>query len=107
MGLKIENRKIGTLREVLQEDAPDMGAKDIKGEEKIQVTTNLTYPNENNVGSIDTGSAYVASTMRVDQESYADWTEEEIDNLDPFKEICVEKWLTEKVIFRKSSMQQK
>ena len=84
-----------------------MGAKDIKGEEKIQVTTNLTYPNENIVGSIDTGSAYVASTMRVDQESYADWTEEEIDNLDPFKEICVEKWLTEKVIFRKSSMQQK
>ena len=38
----------------------------------------------------------VASTTYVNPENYEDWTEEEIRRLDPFKEICVDKWLEEK-----------
>ena len=38
----------------------------------------------------------VASTTYVNPENYEDWTEEEIRRLDPFKEICVDKWLVEK-----------
>ena len=38
----------------------------------------------------------VASTTYVNPENYEDWTEEEINRLDPFKEICVDKWLGEK-----------
>ena len=78
------------------EEAYVMGAKDTKREAKIQVTTNLTYPSDEIVGSSDTGSAHTASTMRVYTENYEDWTEEEINSLDPFKEKCVENWLTER-----------
>ena len=78
------------------EEAYVMGAKDTKREAKIQVTTNLTYPSDEIVGSSDTGSAHTASTMRVYTENYEDWTEGEINSLDPFKEKCVENWLTER-----------
>ena len=78
------------------EEAYVMGAKDTKREAKIQVTTNLTYPSDEIVGGSDTGSAHTASTMRVYTENYEDWTEGEINSLDPFKEKCVENWLTER-----------
>jgi len=78
------------------EEAYVMGAKDTKREAKIQVTTNLTYPSDEIVGSSDTGSAHTASTMRVYTGNYEDWTEGKINSLDPFKEKCVENWLTER-----------
>ena len=78
------------------EEAYVMGAKDTKREAKIQVTTNLTYPSDEIVGSSDTGSAHTASTMRIYTENHEDWTEREINSLDPFKEKCVENWLTER-----------
>ena len=34
--------------------------------------------------------------MRVYTENYEDWTKEAINSMDPFKEKCVEKWLTER-----------
>ena len=47
-------------------------------------------------GNTDNEYAHTASMKRVDSDNYADWTEEDINALDPFKEICVENWLTKR-----------